>query len=57
VRVDITHELGHATGVNIHTTDQSNPDIMYQATINWTRDDHFLADSAALVQIHNGGVQ
>lgn len=51
----VTHELGHAAGVNIHTTDQN--DIMYNATINWTRAGRFSPEAAALVQVHNKGLQ
>jgi protocatechuate 3,4-dioxygenase beta subunit len=50
-----THELGHATGVNTHTTDST--DLMYQYTINWTRANHFSSTAAGLVQIHNKGKQ
>jgi hypothetical protein len=56
VRSLITHELGHAAGVNTHTTDAT--DIMYQSTINWIRDGHFSSTAAGLLQIHNkGGLQ
>lgn len=50
-----THELGHAVGINIHTSDSG--DIMYQYSINWTRDGHFSQSAADLIQIHNKGLQ
>ena len=55
VRSIVTHELGHATGVNTHTSDAT--DIMYMSTINFTREDHFSDLAAGLVQIHNKGLQ
>lgn len=55
VRSLITHELGHAVGVNIHTTDPL--DLMYQYTINWLRDGFFSPTAADLIQIHNKGLQ
>jgi hypothetical protein len=55
VRSIVTHELGHAAGINIHTTDSN--DLMYQYTINWTRDNYFSPSAAALLQIHNKGLQ
>jgi hypothetical protein len=55
VRSVITHELGHAVGINYHTPDTT--DLMYQFSINWTRDGHFSSDAARLIQIHNGGLQ
>jgi len=55
VRSVVTHELGHGTGVNTHTVDST--DIMYLSTINYTRDGHFSATAAGLVQIHNKGLQ
>ena len=51
----VTHELGHATGVNLHTSIAT--DIMYNTTINWTRAGSFSTQSEALVQIHNKGLQ
>jgi len=51
----VTHELGHAAGVNLHTSDST--DLMYQYSINWTRDGHFSPQAAGLVQIHNKGKQ
>jgi hypothetical protein len=56
VRVVITHELGHATGVNTHFNNDPN-DIMFISTTNFTRDGHFGATAAPLVQIHNKGIQ
>jgi hypothetical protein len=55
VRSIVTHELGHAVGVNTHTTDST--DIMYQYSINWTRDGNFSSGAAVLIQIHNKGQQ
>lgn len=55
VRSLTTHELGHAAGINVHTTDAA--DLMYQYTINWTRDNYFSPGAAALLQIHNKGLQ
>ena len=55
VRSIVTHELGHLTGVNTHTSDAT--DIMYMSTINFTREDHFSDLAAGLVQIHNKGLQ
>ena len=55
VRSLITHELGHAAGVNTHTTDAT--DVMYQSTINWIREGHFSPTAAGLLQIHNKGIQ
>jgi hypothetical protein len=55
VRHVTTHELGHAAGVSLHTTD--TVDLMYQYSINWTRDGHFSATAGALLQIHNKGLQ
>jgi len=51
----ITHEVGHAVGISTHTSDST--DIMYMSTINFTRDGHFSDTAAALVQIHNKGIQ
>jgi len=52
-----THELLHAAGVNVHTTDAT--DIMYMYSINWSllRAGHLTPQSGALVQIHNKGKQ
>jgi hypothetical protein len=47
----ITHELGHNTGVNLHTTDSTC--LMYQQSNNFTRDGHFSPTAAALIRIHN----
>jgi predicted Zn-dependent protease len=55
VRSVVTHELGHATGVNTHTSDAD--DIMYIYTTDWIRDGRFGTEAAALIQIHNKGVQ
>jgi len=55
VRSIATHELGHASGINVHTTDST--DLMYQYSINWTRDGHFSPTATGLVQIHNKGLQ
>ena len=55
VRFLITHELGHNVGVNLHTTVATC--VMYQYSINWTRD-QFSPQAADLIQIHNkGGLQ
>mgnify|MGYP003694181447 CR=1 FL=1 len=58
VRHVITHELGHAVGVNIHTSVAT--DLMYMYSINWTRADvatngSFSPQAGALMQIHNTG--
>jgi hypothetical protein len=50
-----THEVGHAVGINLHTTDPN--DLMYQYSINWTRDAFFSPAAAGLIQIHNKGLQ
>ena len=55
VRSLTTHELAHGVGVSTHTSDSS--DVMYQYTINWTRDSHFSQAAADLIQIHNKGLQ
>jgi protocatechuate 3,4-dioxygenase beta subunit len=55
VRSIITHELGHASGINTHTADST--DLMYQYSINWTRDGHFSPTAASLIQVHNKGLQ
>ncbi|OGL28629.1 MAG: hypothetical protein A3G44_16850 [Candidatus Rokubacteria bacterium RIFCSPLOWO2_12_FULL_73_47] len=55
VRAIVTHELGHALGVNVHTTDVT--DVMYQYSINWTRDNHFSSQAGQLIQVHNKGLQ
>jgi hypothetical protein len=55
VRSVATHEVGHAVGINLHTTDPN--DLMYQYSINWTRDGFFSDTAAALIQIHNKGLQ
>jgi hypothetical protein len=55
VRSLTTHELGHAAGINVHTTDAA--DLMYQYTINWSRDATFSPAAAQLIQIHNTGLQ
>jgi hypothetical protein len=55
VRSVTTHELGHGTGVNTHTSDAT--DIMYLSTINYSRDGHFSPAAAGLIQIHNKGLQ
>jgi hypothetical protein len=51
----ITHEMGHMSGSNIHTSDST--DLMYMYSINWTRDNHFSPQVGALIQIHNKGQQ
>jgi hypothetical protein len=58
VRHVITHELGHAVGINIHTSVAT--DVMYMYSINWARADlatngSFSSQSGALIQIHNTG--
>ena len=50
-----THELGHATGINVHTADPT--DLMYQYSTDWIRDGHFSPAAASLVQVHNKGLQ
>jgi hypothetical protein len=55
VRSLSTHELGHAAGINTHTTDPA--DLMYQYSINWTRDGRFSPAAAQLLQIHNKGLK
>jgi predicted Zn-dependent protease len=56
VRSVITHELGHAVGVSIHTSTDAG-DIMLDYSTNWTRDDHFSADAAPMISIHNKGLR
>jgi len=51
----VTHEMGHLAGIAVHTGDPT--DVMYQSTINFTRDGHFSDTAAGLVQIHNKGLQ
>ena len=46
-----THELGHATGVALHTNDSKC--VMYDATDDFLRDGHFSAIAAEKVRIHN----
>jgi hypothetical protein len=46
-----THELGHATGVALHTDDSSC--VMYKATDDFLRDGHFSAAAAEKIRIHN----
>ena len=46
-----THELGHATGVAVHTDDSSC--VMYKATDDFLRDGHFSAAAAEKIRIHN----
>jgi uncharacterized repeat protein (TIGR03803 family) len=55
VRSVTTHELGHAVGINVHTSEVT--DLMYQYSINWIRDSHFSGQAGALIQIHNKGQQ
>ncbi|HEY2996014.1 MAG TPA: carboxypeptidase regulatory-like domain-containing protein [Methylomirabilota bacterium] len=50
-----THELGHAVGVNLHTTESDC--VMYQYSTDWVRDGHFGPTAAPLLQIHNKGGQ
>jgi hypothetical protein len=52
-----SHELLHAAGVNVHTSDAT--DLMYMYSINWSllRAGHLSPQSGALVQIHNKGKQ
>jgi predicted Zn-dependent protease len=49
----VTHELAHALGVNLHTTDATC--VMYQYSINWIRDGHFSPTAANLIQVVNKG--
>jgi hypothetical protein len=46
-----THELGHAIGVSIHTTDSAC--VMYDATNNFMRDNYFSPTAAEKIRIHN----
>lgn len=50
-----THELFHGIGVNFHDSNVNS--IMYQYTINWTRDGFISPEAAALAQVHNHGLQ
>jgi hypothetical protein len=55
IRSVTTHELGHAVGINVHTSDAA--DLMYMYSINWIRDGHFSPQGVGLIQIHNKGQQ
>ena len=55
VRALTTHELLHAIGINLHTTDPT--DLMYQYSNNWERADHVSDAAASLIQVHNKGLQ
>ncbi|MEI6149713.1 MAG: hypothetical protein WCS01_11485, partial [bacterium] len=51
----ITHEMGHATGINGafggHCNDSTC--LMYQYSNNWKRDGHFCNDCRGMILIHN----
>ncbi|MFC1844356.1 MopE-related protein, partial [Thermodesulfobacteriota bacterium] len=50
----ITHEIGHAVGIESHTSDTTC--IMNEPSVNWSRDHHFsdnVAVAKELIQIHN----
>jgi len=51
LKMVITHELGHNTGITIHTQDPTC--AMYEQTNNLLRDGHFSPDAAQLIRIHN----
>jgi len=47
----ITHELGHNTGVSLHTEDPTC--VMFNQSNNWIRDDKFCDTALQLIRIHN----
>jgi len=47
----ITHEIGHNTGVNLHTDDPLC--VMYKYSIDWIRDNNFCDTALELIMIHN----
>jgi len=51
VKCVTTHELGHSSGVTLHTSVSTC--IMFGQTNNLIRDDSFSQDAADLVRIHN----
>jgi hypothetical protein len=52
IKMFITHEVGHATGINFHT--QKDECTMNNVSNNLVRDNHFDPDTAgAVVSIHN----
>jgi hypothetical protein len=51
IKMFITHELGHNTGVTLHT--DVSTCAMFRETNNLVRDDHFSEAAANLVRIHN----
>jgi hypothetical protein len=55
VRHTLTHEMGHAVGINGPFDGHCNDAdcLMYRFGINWSRDGHFCTDCRALVYIHN----
>lgn len=55
VRHIVTHELAHAAGAPHNSTNRN--DVMYDEAVNWIRDGFFAPETAALIRIHNKGMQ
>jgi len=51
LKMVLTHELGHNTGITMHTQDPTC--AMYEQTNDLLRDRHFSHDAAQLIRIHN----
>jgi hypothetical protein len=47
----LTHEMGHALGIRAHCQDSTC--LMYEATLNWDRQDHLCPRCQGLLRIHN----
>ncbi len=47
----ITHEMGHAVGID--HDDQDETSLMYIWSVDWSRDQGFIDESKAQIQIHN----
>jgi hypothetical protein len=47
----ITHEMGHTVGIGIETTEANC--VMYQNSIDWSRDGTFRETAQGLIDIHN----
>jgi hypothetical protein len=55
VQQAVTHEMGHAVGINGSYGGHCDDDtcLMYRISINWSRDGHFCNDCKAMILIHN----